>query len=528
MQSSKHLTTPQKWLAHHDRLLFLLAYPQSRKQYDDAVEEMQRLAGSINTKLSSGNSRFHHSLSGSGVAGSTTTGSFSFAIAKWLAENFPGDTEIDSSSADAETIRLFFRALLPRTEYENISAGEWSLVNRIRKLKGKAPGTALGWLLQLLDASGLPDRIKESLFHSLQLFIRWELHQPAFNRTGLRGLITKPFYHKEMIRQAEVKKVISKKIPLPKKLLEAERTQLVNAARSTLAFLYRETEPFTYADSKEITCFELERGLTIALYGMDPERRLSIESYIGYLAFKNGIPVAYGGGWIFGHRCQFGINILPPFRGGESALLFYQLLRVYKQYYKAELFVVKPYQFGKNNREALQSGAFWFYYKAGFRPENEKLRRLAGMEWEKKQKNKLHRTSIPLLKELTGSNLLLEFKKNAWPKFDPSLVSQKISAYINKQFNGQRDKAVAACLIKTKKQLGLSSLAGWDHYQKKALQEWGLLVQAVMDPGGQSKKDKDLLIRLIRSKGSAGERKFIRLLQEQRFLWKGMVMDDKA
>ena len=101
--------------------------------------------------------------------------------------------------------------------------------------------------------------------------------------------------------------------------------------------------------------FNLEKGYSIGLYRMQKEQQLSIESYIGYLVFKNGIPVAYGGGWIFGERCQFGINILAPFRGGESAYLFSQLLRVYYQHFEVKRFVVKPYQFGKNNNEALQN-----------------------------------------------------------------------------------------------------------------------------------------------------------------------------
>ena len=31
-------------------------------------------------------------------------------------------------------------------------------------------------------------------------------------------------------------------------------------------------------------------------------------------------------------------------------------------------FVVEPSQFGGTNKEGLLSGAFWFYYRLGFRP----------------------------------------------------------------------------------------------------------------------------------------------------------------
>ena len=71
---------------------------------------------------------------------------------------------------------------------------------------------------------------------------------------------------------------------------------------------------------------------------MKPSRRLPFESYIGYLAFKNGLPVAYGGGWIFFRRCKFGINVLDAYRGGEAAFLFAQLMRVYHQHFQCKSF----------------------------------------------------------------------------------------------------------------------------------------------------------------------------------------------
>ncbi|MBK9983286.1 MAG: hypothetical protein IPP15_12935 [Saprospiraceae bacterium] len=57
-----------------------------------------------------------------------------------------------------------------------------------------------------------------------------------------------------------------------------------------------------------------------------------------------------------------------PFRNGESAFILAQLLRVYKHVFKLSYFEVEPYQFGLDNPEGIASGAFWFYYRFGFRP----------------------------------------------------------------------------------------------------------------------------------------------------------------
>lgn len=137
----------------------------------------------------------------------------------------------------------------------------------------------------------------------------------------LKGPACPSGFHRVIKKKVSIKSTSRKKLPAPKQLSLSQKQNLIDTARASLFFLYRETEPFTYADPNELVYIELEKGLGFALYGMIPERRLSIESYIGYMAFSNGIPVAYGGGWLFGKRCQFGINILPAFRVGP--LLYY-------------------------------------------------------------------------------------------------------------------------------------------------------------------------------------------------------------
>lgn len=520
MEVAVRTISVRKMLVYHDRLFFKMAYPENINQYESAKAALNELCNKF-SKMVQG-SQVKTAINGSGIPGSCISGLFSYAIAKWLTENFPADAEIDGSAADVETIRIFFRAVLPRNEYENISAGNHPLAKRIKKIRGKANSSMLSWLIELLESSGLNTRVKESLFHSLQIFILWKLNHPVYNRTRLRGFATPTFLHKRLIKKINPGKIIMEGLPLPVPLTDPQKTHLINAARSTLAFLYRETEPFTYADEKEVTYFELDRGFSFALYGMSNERRLSIESYIGYLVFKNGIPVAYGGGWIFGHRCQFGINILPPFRGGESFFLFSQVLRIYKNYYSIERFAVKPYQFGKTNIEALKSGAIWFYYKAGFRPESNEIRKFMATEWQKIEKDSQYRTPLSQLKKMTGSNLLLLFKNQSYPAFDAADISRQISSYINIRFQGNRLKAIKSSVILTKKQLGVSSLKNWDIYEKRIFGEWSLLIQACLQLKNWSAREKKELSRLIKAKGSGTERDFVFLLQQHTCFWRDL------
>jgi hypothetical protein len=59
----------------------------------------------------------------------------------------------------------------------------------------------------------------------------------------------------------------------------------------------------------------------------------------------------------------FSTSFFESFRGGESAFVFSQLLRSYKQSFGANYFEVEPYQFGKNNPEGLNA---WYITSPGF------------------------------------------------------------------------------------------------------------------------------------------------------------------
>ncbi len=513
-----------KWKAKdivkfHDALLSIMAWPENKEQLHQAKKEMARLTEAVK-EIIAVDKMMEARLSDSGLPGTELTGCFSYEITRWLVNEFSADVRLNSSKASPETVKLLFHELMPAVEYESISSGDLTLIQRIKKLKGTSVISDAEWLINLIESAAISYSAKEFLFNELKIFITWKLNHPSASRSYSCLLQKNIFYHPKLPKRIDVKKIAQRKLPLPDRLSIKQKTQLVNVAKATLLFLYRETDPFTFAAADAVKLFTLEKGYSIGLYGMKKGHRLSIESYIGYLVFKNGIPVSYGGGWMFGHRCQFGINILEPFRGGESAYIFSQLIRVYHQYFDANRFVVKPYQFGKNNKEALKSGAFWFYYKHGFRPEDVKLQKLAVDEWEKKAIDKKYRTSIDLLKKFTSSNLVLLLSKKSVPVFDASVVSLAITSYINQQFNGNRNNAVAESEKKTITELNIKNLSSWNTYEREALTQWSLLVQAMLDINKWNNTEKKQLLELIKSKADNNELIFIKLLQSHKRLWK--------
>ena len=128
---------------------------------------------------------------------------------------------------------------------------------------------------------------------------------------------------------------------------------------------------------------------------------------MGYLVLANGVPVGYGGSSILFKQVNTGVNVFEEFRGSEASYLWVQVMRVYHSLVGCTRYIANPYQFGEGNREALRSGAFWFYYKLGYRPVVPEIRALAQSELKKKQMTPVHRAGIGTLRKLASCDMHL-------------------------------------------------------------------------------------------------------------------------
>lgn len=439
---------------YHDALLFLLAYPENKNLKSLAESEMKRLAERI-TKLPASQ---HEKLDLSGLAFTNTHGGFSISLIKWLLKEFPDQACIHSFDEEGIHPKEILKHALGEMEFEIASDEKLKSEAWVAKASGtKNKNKQLQWVINQFDKIEASDLIKDQLMESLKLYVTIEPKEEHFSRSfGKVNQKQNYFHDKGLLKKFDERELINRKLPQPKKLSQQQKHEIINSSRVALCLLNRETDPVTYCNEDGLLYYELEHGLSIALFSMLPERRLPLESYIGFMMFKNGYPMAYGGGWLFGKRSLLGINIFEAFRGGESAFVFAQLLRSYKNAFGADYFEVEPYQFGKDNPEGLQSGAFWFYYRFGFRPVDEQLNKLATEEAQKIQADKKYRSPISTLKLFTKSNVCVNFSNHPKP-INPSDISKYISQQIVKQFNGDRTAAEKYCNSKMKKELGVSS-----------------------------------------------------------------------
>jgi hypothetical protein len=484
--------------SYHDTLLFLCGYAESKEVFDAAMEEMNRLCDAV-LELSEVKKE---SLSSSGIAFTETQSSFSLKIMLWLVNNFPNDISLHSFDEEGLHPKELLKYGMNEMEFEMISDEKLTKLKWLEKTSGfKKKKDILKWYLKKVDELPLKDQLKEQLFESTKLYTTITPSDPKFSRSfGSVSISSRYFHSKGILKKFNEHELINTKLPKEKKLSATQKEEVISASRIALALLHRETDPISYCSPEGIKVFDLEHGLSIALFSIDAQWRLPMESYIGFMMFKNGYPMSYGGAWLFGKRSLIGINIFEAFRGGESAFVFAQLLRTYRQAFGAEQFEVEPYQFGKNNPEGLKSGAFWFYHRFGFRPLDQKLNELSETEHQKIISTKGYRSSIEILKQFTHSNLGVNFGKEK-PGILPSQISYFITNIIANQFKGDRKLAEekAKQLLKTKLGLVYSKLKP---LEKAGFDKLSLYVAFCLDLEKINPRDKSQLVKLIKEKGT--------------------------
>jgi hypothetical protein len=493
--------------AYHEVLLFLKAYPENRILLRFTEQELKKLDESVNLLSEPKKEK----LVRSGISHSETRANFSFTLCKWLVKTYPGKIKLFSLEGDSEWATELLKLVLPKTDSEGItnSIDEW-LTEHIAEEK------RMEILLQLIDNMEASPRIKEHIWEALQVFVAVSL-TPDFPSRTFNALppVRVYFHKKELVKRVDAVKEIKKPLPQSKKLSETEKQLILRSARASLFLLNRETDTVTYTNENEVLFFELERGIQIALFGLIPERRLPFETYIGYMAFKNGVPVAYGGAWPFQRIARIGLNIYEPFRGGESVYLFTQLMRVYQQIYKVNQFMVEPYQIGYGNKEGLQSGAFWFYYRMGFRSTDERIAHIAEVEYQKISAAQGYRTPVNLLKKLTTSHILLKViplkPHEMQSPFMAEELTRLVSDYIDACFDGNRINALQHASKKMRQWLGVSteSYKKWSLPERFWFGELSLLFTQMTGIIKEKSKIKNQLINLVKAKAGKQERKFL-------------------
>src|SRR6266508_4609942 len=137
------------------------------------------------------------------------------------------------------------------------------------------------------------------------------------------------------------------------------------------------------------------------------------------MIFKNVVPVGYFEALSLFERMESGFNLYYTFLDGETAWLYARILNIFRHLLGVTAFSIDPYQIGYENEEGIESGAFWFYRKLGFRPVRPALLKLAINEEKKISQRASYRTPAKTLRKLAEGSMIFELgqRTGEWDRF---------------------------------------------------------------------------------------------------------------
>ena len=288
--------------------------------------------------------------------------------------------------------------------------------------------------------------------------------------------------------------------------------RLVELARGAMITRQRDLDAFAYGDARDVRLVDDGDGLAFVLVGMLPERRTLLPAVYGLLTLQNGVPIGYSQVDVLGASAAISFNTFPTFRGGESAHTFARLLAVVRHVLGATSFSIEPYQLGQGNDEGIETGAWWFYYKLGFRPRRTSVRRILRTELARMKTNPRHRSSPTTLRKLAAGHLFFELDP-AHPHGLPPVATlgARVAALLAKAPAGNRADALDAASRALLHVTGLRSLRGFTRDERRAWRRWSPLVLALPGRTRWSAAQRRAIARVLRAKGGRRESDFAAL-----------------
>ena len=231
---------------------------------------------------------------------------------------------------------------------------------------------------------------------------------------------------------------------------------IVDLIREVMLVRYRELYGTTLADPNSVVRADVGRGVTIYLWGLPPDRRLPLRAYVAGVTLKNGVPINYIEAIGLFEWMEIGFNTFYTYRGGEVAWIFAQVLRCLTAHMGTTCVSMYPYQLGHKNEEAIESGAFWFYRKLGFRPGRADLVKLVEREEKRIASDPKYKTPARTLRRLSEGHAFYELpgsKPMAWDRFSTRNIGLRVNRAMAKEFVGDSQRFKAAATAKLAKTL---------------------------------------------------------------------------
>jgi len=483
----------------HEALCFLRAYPDDAGvlvQVTRMLERFDRRADLL---------RHRDKLADTGIAGTDIRYRFFWSTALWLARRWPGQLVLGRDDAEAtEQLGKILPLIVPATAAEWLQGAAPSAFDAIDRLRGRRSDAA--WLVEQLSRLPGDGFTREQFADAIDL--PYLLHASRDTPSRSRAYFAPAPRAFQSVPLRRTRPDLRAAMTVPprglRQLTRREGAAMIELARGSMITRARDLAAFEYGDARDLHLADDGDGLAFAFCGMLPERRALLPAVYGYLALKNGVPIGYGQVDVLGPFAALSFNTFETFRGGETAQVFGRLLSAIRHLFGAESFSVDPYQLGQGNQEGLDTGAWWFYQKLGFRPHSAQARRIMRRELARARINPRHRSSTRTLGKLAESHLFFDFDASAARGLAPVRVAcERAVAWLARRGGGKAamEQASRSALALT----GQKSLASLTRGERLAWQQWAPLIASLPGVSRWPLAQRRELAEIVRAKAGRQE-----------------------
>jgi hypothetical protein len=383
----------------HEDALFRRAFPRSAREARDADRILFSFADRLRGPRFQVTPEPFDDPRVSGIAGTSVSSNFSYEFARSLVDRHRAAISIDWDNYERpDRLGSVLASLSPSAteDYAVAPHVDW----RVRFERARCTPR---WLLEHADPR---------TYDLLEIPICWNLGNSCGSRSRLRLERSKMFYHREaLLKRADVSLEAEFSAPPIRlqRLGPRSTRKVLGAIVDASASRYRELYGFLHPDPAGVYYAALGRGVDLYFFGVEKEHRLPLHDYHSGMYFKNGVPTGYFEAMSRARTVELGFNLYYTFRQGETAWLFARILKLLREQLDVAKFSIDSYQLGRDNEEAIESGAFWFYRKLGFEPASSAVRKLVAREEAKIAANPSYRTPAAELRKLAVVPLQLQF-----------------------------------------------------------------------------------------------------------------------
>ncbi len=517
-------------LASHTRrlhaiLCFILAYPDSIELFHLARTMLTGFGRRQDIK------RLRKSLVNSGIAGTRMEYCFFWPMARWLAKHWPDKLVLDWQRIDGDQqdrLLKILPLLVPPNEASAFDETDRPIRTWINKLKSTTETDAVFFLTRLQHIYR-DDLEREQLHDDLDLAYRLLPGQttPTIANNLLErsriSVQTQPFQREHK----DIRQVIRETRFKITDLDPVEGDRVIDLARKTMLTHERDLDTFAYGNRNDVSLIDFADGYQIACIGIVPERRYLLHASYALLTCKNGMPVAYFPVSTVFSCAEAAFNLFNAFRGGESTLIYNRNIAVAHRLLGINTFVVDPYQLGYNNRDGLKSGVWWFYYKLGFRPQNDDINRLLAQELKKISADPTWRTEISTLNRLAADAMFLQIKPAPEQLTILSRlagISPGISSYMAARFGARREHGARLCAREAMTRLGTRHERLIDSDQRRSYENWAPLLLNLDTLDNWSHDERLKLVEIARLKGAPRQIEYLKRVNSHVRLRKAVLL----